>query len=143
MIPIEIIQLLDRQKGETHRTQPLEHIREKFGLLGLSEESPLAQFFSQHKVGGILSPRRGDTLLDMDSIVDATSFGREVYEIQEHYICLTSGEGEGFYLLDKRTGEVFDADVAQLDDLEAGKMKPRWSDFFDLIYWYLGGDHPS
>ena len=44
----------------------------------------------------------------------ATEFAREVYEVPEGFICLTSCEGEGFYLYECGTEAVFDLGVEEL-----------------------------
>lgn len=78
---------------------------------------------------------------DEDEILSATRFGRETFGVPEGYLCLTSGEGEGFLLYEIETGRIFDLDVDQMDVLTQPDRQARWDDFYQLVAWYLtGGD---
>jgi hypothetical protein len=80
-------------------------------------------------------------LLDLCSptrqFAETTDFGRDIYGVPGNYICLSSGEGEGFILYSISDRKIYDISVSELDDLEQGKVEPRWNSFFDLIEWYL------
>jgi hypothetical protein len=54
-----------------------------------------------------------------------------------HFICLTSTEGQGAYLYDINTEAVYDFELSQDGKLTSGELKPRWSSFFDFLRWYL------
>lgn len=69
--------------------------------------------------------------------MEATDFGRDAYEITEDFVCLTSGEGEGFLIYGKKDRRIYDVSVSDLDALEAGEAEARWDSFFDLIEWYV------
>lgn len=56
-------------------------------------------------------------------------------EVTEDYVCLTSGEGEGFYLYSITDRKIYDVSVDELDDLEAGKKEARWGSFYELLEW--------
>ena len=64
-------------------------------------------------------------------------FVRETWELPENYIPFTSTEGEGCYLYDKETEAVYDFDLADWDKLMSGELKPKWSDFYHFIDYYL------
>ncbi|WP_145115884.1 hypothetical protein [Botrimarina mediterranea] len=113
---------------------------EYLDVLGLSGDQQVREFFQNYNLSGVLS-NRSHELLDLCSptsqIIEATDFGRDTYGISENFVCLTSGEGEGFILYSKVDGKVYDVAVNQLDELEAGKIKARWQSFVELIEWYL------
>jgi hypothetical protein len=135
---------MSRQVGKVKRSpDELPRVSACLAALGLSGDQQLKEFFEAFKLSGVLS-RRPHELLDLCSptpqIEEATNFGRDTYEIAENFICLTSGEGEGFILYSKCDGKVYDLCVNQLDALEAGSIDATWPSFYDLIEWYLSRD---
>lgn len=58
-------------------------------------------------------------------IKTGTEFIHEMWELPEKYICFTSLQGEGGYLLDKLSGGVWDFDLSQHDDFVTGKTPPN------------------
>ena len=107
---------------------------------GLQGHEQFTEFFQNYNLNGVTSSRL-EELLDLCSptpkILEATNFGRDIYGVSDNFVCLTSGEDEGFILYSRSNGKVFDVDVNRLDDLEAGKIEATWQSFFDLIQWYL------
>ena len=143
MIPQTIVDAIENQsrgnymRTNSDSTEVLESLRE----LGVDEHNQLKEFFLRYNLSGCLLGQEGEELLDLCSptrqIAGATDFGRDVYEVPASYICLTSGEGEGFYLYSIADRIVYDVDVDQLDALEAGQIKARWESFYDLLEWYV------
>ncbi len=142
MIPNFIEKLIKNQKGDYFRdSYKIELVQEALLKLNIKHHEEINAFFSTYNLSGVLSESSNVELLDLCSptpqIFDATEFGRDVYDITEDYICLTSGEGEGFFLYSIEDKKVYDVNVEDLDALEAGKLEPRWNSFFDLMKWYL------
>ena len=71
-----------------------------------------------------------------------TRFAHEVWELPEKYVAFTSVEGEGAYLYDKVTGQVWDFELASREAFLAGKHQPKWNSFFEFMTWYLGDSGP-
>lgn len=141
MIPRSIIELLvnidaevDRDKSES------KDVERNIALLGLNGEEEMSHFFKRYDLGGIISNKNFE-LLDLcgsnDEIYETTDWAKDVYELPDGFVCLTSGEGEGFVLFSKIDGKVYDVSVSQFDDLSQGKVESRWNSYFDLIRWYL------
>jgi hypothetical protein len=110
--------------------------------LGVDEESAFAQFFLECEGGFALGLGKKE-LLDIDgpaypSIIDVTNFVHQAYSVPSHFICLTSPEGEGFVLYDKRTESVYDTGLDELPALLSGDLQPRWKTFFDYLRDYFG-----
>lgn len=142
MIPNLIHELIKDQKGNYSREQnKIELVQAALSQLNIKDHEEINSFFSTYNLSGVISRSSKEELLDLCSptpqIFEATEFGRDVYEITEDFICLTSGESEGFFLYSKKDQKVYDVNVEDLDDLESGELEPRWDSFFDLIKWYL------
>jgi hypothetical protein len=141
MIPELIIESLVNIDAEVDRDKDeIEDVSRNINLLGLSHDGQISQFFNRYKLSGIISTKNFE-LLDLcrpdDEIYETTDWAKDVYELPDDFVCLTSGEGEGFVLFSKTDGKVYDVSVSQFDDLSQGKVEPRWDSFFDLIGWYL------
>jgi len=133
---------MSQQAGQVDRaSDEVGMVTECVRSLGVEDHEQLKDFFSRYKLSGVLSGRTVE-LLDLCSpspqIGEATEFGRDTYEITDDFVCLTSGEGEGFLLYSKLDRRIYDVRVSELDALEAGQVKCRWESFYDLIEWYLG-----
>lgn len=141
MIPTTIIEKMGQQSGNVHR-EPAdqEKVKSALAALGVENHDQLREFFIRFKLSGVLSNQSVE-LLDLcsptDQIMEATDFGRDAYEITEDFVCLTSGEGEGFLIYGKKDRRIYDVSVSDLDALEAGEAEARWDSFFDLIEWYV------
>jgi len=141
MVPAIIETLMRVQRGRVHR-DPSEQptVRRRLEELSIETSTQLGQFFMTFSLGGVLSVRDIE-LLDLCSpsaqIRDATKFGREIYGVENQFICLTSGEDEGFVLYSISDESVYDVGVNELKRLPDGIVTPRWKSFNDLIIWYL------
>lgn len=140
MIPDDVLELLKRQPAIQGRVDAVD-VRRELAALGVDPASEVAEFFEAFRAVNIHSRHTSEQLMDpafpSPQLAAATEFVRDVYQVEKEFLCLTSAEGEGFFLYDLRTGAVFDVDVAQLEDLESGKLGARWSTFFDMLRWYL------
>lgn len=141
MIPENISNLLSKQPGmvdrDLHDNEKVHQCLNELGLLGHEQWN---DFFLKYKLSGVLT-NRSTELLDIASpspqIAEVTDFVRDVYDVTEDYVCLTSGEGEGFYLYSIVDRKIYDVTVDELDELESGGKEARWDSFYDLIEWYL------
>lgn len=141
MIPQNIVDLMSRQSGGVDRALgDLPKVDAQLKRLGLSGDEEISMFFRRFSLAGVLSSKSFE-LLDICTpaaqIFEATAFAEDSFAVEAGFIALTSGEGEGFVLLRKADGAVFDVGVNELDDLEAGTVEPRWPSFFALLEWYL------
>lgn len=142
MIPETIKAKIEKQPGEVHR-DALSKARAQHALskLGVDQESAFAKIYLEYDISAIHSNQTTELLdicfPDEDEILSATRFGREIYDVPEGYLCLTSGEGEGFFLYEIETGRIFDLDVDDMDVLSKDDRQARWNDFYELFEWYL------
>jgi hypothetical protein len=141
VIPQGLVRLINRQEGEVIRSDRAA-AEKALRTLGIPLQSEIAEFFLNYQISLFLSRVSDEQLCDVASpteeIAQGTQFAREVWQIPDNYVCLTSVQGEGAYLYDKASGKVWDFDLASRDALLGGKLKPRWNGFFDFLSWYLG-----
>lgn len=105
MIPQNIIDLMDNQKGSVKRpSDQVPIVISNSNKLGITPTSEFTEFFIKYRLSGVLSNKEFE-LLDMASptsqIVDATNYAIDIYGLPQDFICLTSGEGEGFIIFSK------------------------------------------
>jgi hypothetical protein len=140
VIPPDVEQAMLRQRGEVERSDQAAAVAE-LQALGIRDGSQFAEFFRRFKVSAVSSGSSHEELMDLASptpqIRNATEFAREVHGVSDRFVALTSGEGEGFYLYDTDTEAVYDISVKDVKDLVAGRVPPRWSDFFGFLRWFL------
>lgn len=141
MIPNEIVKAMDSQDGEVKRLNAeKECINRNISLLGLENHNEIKDFFLIYDLSGVISKAEIE-LLDLcspsDEILETTEWARDIYDVDEGFVCLSSGEGEGFILFSKYNGKIYDVSVSELGALEEGKVAPRWNSFYDLLIWYL------
>lgn len=139
MIPKPIIEAFSRQTGEITRNNK-ESVTRNISRLELNHNEQFVDFFLLYDLSGIVSKKEVE-LIDLcspsDEILETTEWAKEVYELQDDFICLSSGEGEGFILLSRVDGKVYDVSVNNFDLLESHGVEPRWNSFYELIDWYL------
>jgi len=140
MLPEDLKKAIRAHPGRVLR-EDVDDARTRLCELGVPMESTFAQFFCEFQ-GPFPFGSWIKELLDVQrfgpSILHVTQFVRDVYQVPSGFVCLTSPEGEGFLLYDMRTEAVYDVGVSQLDDLERGKLAPRWSSFIDYLREYFG-----
>ena len=141
MIPTTIIQKMGQQAGNVDRDSADEgKVNEALAAIGIEDHEQPKEFFTRFKLSGVLSNHPVE-LLDLcsptDQIFEATDFGRDTYEMTDDFVCLTSGEGEGFLVYSKQNRKIYDVSVSDLDALEAGEKEASWDSFYDLVDWYL------
>lgn len=140
MIPSDVRQLMSQQQGDTSRSD-VGLAQSALAQLGVKRDSEFWEFYSEYCVSAVMSSVSTEELMDPSDpgpqLADVTEFARETYELEEGFVCITSGEGEGFYLYSLAEASVYDVGVDELDDLEAGRIKPRWASFYDFMRWYV------
>ncbi|PWK39029.1 hypothetical protein [Pseudomonas sp. OV226] len=140
MIPNELIQLIEKQPGDIHRTDKRSVI-EALTALDISLDSELSEFFLKYTITFFRSNSSDEELCDIadpsNEIKVGTDFIHEVWELPENFICLTNVQGEGCYLYDKNSGEVLDFSLASRDEFLAGKQGIKWHSFYEFLTWYL------
>ncbi len=139
MVPSNLTDLVLIQPGDTARSDK-EAARNAIQKLGIPLESQFANFFLNYKVSSFGSNVSAEELLDVASpneqISRATKFVREVWELPEKYICLSSVEAEGCYLYNKEDCAVYDFDLSEREYFIQG-IAPKWNDFYSFMKWYL------
>jgi hypothetical protein len=133
---------MQQQRAEAHRDdEGRARAHRALTKLGIDEGSHFADIYLRYDLSAVASTRSVELLdicfPDEDEILSATQFGRDIYDVPDGYLCLTSGENEAFLLYEVATGQVYDLDVDKLSDLNDGRHKAQWKDFFDLMDWYL------
>ncbi len=93
----------------------------------------------------VISPiGKGGQLFDLEEILESYQNPHPLYakypQIGKRYLQISSAEGEHSYFYDKETDAVYSVDWSQLDDLNAGKLKPMFNSFYDFLEWYYSED---
>ncbi|PHX51763.1 hypothetical protein AO354_38600, partial [Pseudomonas syringae pv. syringae] len=106
MIPNELIQLIEKQPGNVHRTDKRSVI-EALAALDINLDSELSEFFLNYTITFFKSNSSNEELCDIaepsNEIEVGTNFIHEVWDLPKNFICLTSVQGEGCYLYDKNS----------------------------------------
>jgi hypothetical protein len=141
MIPETIRSAMSKQGPVVGRPpEELTAVQESLAELGLLEHDQVREFFEKYRLASVFSNQYTE-LLDLCSptcqMADTTDFGKDTYGLTDNFVCLTSGEGEGFIIYSKSDRKVYDVSITEIEDLKKGNVEPRWDSFFDLIEWYL------
>lgn len=140
LVPDKIQRLVLSQKGNVVRTAR-ERARAELAKLGVREGSEIHSFFSEFQIGLFISRSSYEELSDVceptPQIWVGTQFVRDVWELPEEFICLTSVQGEGCYLYSNVTESVYDFSLAEREQFLRAP-RPVWKGFFEFIEWYLG-----
>ena len=141
MIPKSISDEMLRTRGNVLRKSE-SLVVEELRRLGVPEHSQFGEFFIHFQVSALSSAVSKEELMDLASpapqIRSVTEFVHGVYDVPDQFICLTSAEGEGFYLYDRDSEAVYDVGVEDVQALAARTVTPSWRDFYTFISWYLG-----
>ncbi|MFK3774207.1 SMI1/KNR4 family protein [Pseudomonas sp. NPDC089406] len=140
MIPASLLTLINAQTGDIARKN--EHlVIAHLHAMGLCEDSEFGQIYKTYKPANFESRVSFEPLYDIaepsNQILVGTEFIHDTWELPEHYVCFTTLQGEGGYLLDKISGQVFDFDLGAHDAFVAGMVPARWASFFEFLQWYL------
>jgi hypothetical protein len=140
MIPRHLKALIERQMGDFLRADRGAAEAALNGL-GIPLDSEIAEFFLTHQISQFSSDVSDEQLCDVaepsEEICAGTQFIRDVWELPEQYVCLTSAQGEGAYLYERSTGGVWDFNLSSREKFLAGKENARWNSFFEFLTWYL------
>lgn len=140
MIPNTLQNLIDLQPRVKKRTNE-ELAIEQLKIVGIDTESEFAIFYRQYMPGSLDSKACADTLCDIaestNEILEGTKFIHEMWELPGIYVCFSSLQSEGGFLLNTENGMIWDFDLGQHAAFMAGEIKPRWNVFFEFLEWYL------
>jgi hypothetical protein len=138
-VPKAITERIRDRPGEWLRGEPTE-VLEDLALLRVAGDSQFGAFYLRYRASPLFSNRSHEELMDVASpspqVRNVTTFVRDTHDVPEPFICITSADGEGFYLYDPRDKSVYGLGVKQLHALRNGSLKPRWPDFFTFLAWY-------
>jgi hypothetical protein len=142
MLPIELKTLVEKQPGQVQRKN---RAAAELALSNLKVplDSELAQFFLAYTITLFQSVVSSEQLCDIadptHEIAVGTRYIREVWELPEQFVCLSSVQGEGAYLYDLNVGSVWDFELGARDAFLTGRQSARWQGFYEFMIWYLGG----
>ena len=110
--------------------------------LGVGQDTQFAWFFSNFVATAILPDADWfpNELMDLISpttvISNGTAWARDVWELPDGYVALSSGEGGGFVLYETATEKVFDVGIEQFADMASGKLEADFSSFLEFVDMY-------
>ena len=140
MIPRVLSELVEKQLGNVKRTN-IKSVHEALSNIGVELDCEFSEFFIAYKITIYRGSHYRTELIDLveptPQIKRATDFVHEVWELPASFICFSTIEGEGGYLYDKYTGQVWDFTLATRQNFIDGKELPRWDSFFEFMIWYL------
>lgn len=150
MINDEMVLLLT-SRGYRSRKDSVDSIVKVLSELGADVDSELAAFISNYDPSLLRSEQTSEQLQDALPVLEdasveheilpwetpigmTTQFVREVWELPQDCICLTSTEGEGAFVYRSTTQAVYDFTLGDSSSID----RPRWETFNQFIEWYLG-----
>lgn len=142
MIPAELRALVERQPGNVRRAaDQRQDVIDELHRLGVPLNSELGEFFLDYVItyfrSIVSNEELCDLLLPTAEIRAGTAFVREVWQLPDRYVCLTSCQGEGAYLYDTKSSAVVDFSLERREDIVNGTLHLSWPSFFEFLYWYL------
>jgi len=145
MIPSHLTKLIEQQPGERIRTNRAA-AEQALADLGVPLDSEFAQLYLAYRLLSFRSEVSNEDIVDVAEprreVAVGTRFAHEAWKLPDKYVAFTSMEGEGAYLYDKETGQVWDFELASREAFLAGKQQPKWNSFFEFMTWYLGDSGP-
>lgn len=107
--------------------------------LGIKKNTVFYEFYSTYIGTDSSKQEDADLMYDLDEIYEdyQAPFWADKYPgIQNRYLQFSSIEGEWSYFYNKEADAVYGVDWSEMDDLMAGKLKPKWKSFYDFLEWY-------
>ena len=122
-----------------------EDAQEKLRRLNIKKNTVFYDFYMNGLNESNLSiPEEADELYGLDEIYESYKNSHPLYaqypQIGKRYLQISSPEGEHSYFYDKETDAVYSVDWSQLEELNAGKLKPMFNSFYDFLEWYYGDE---
>jgi hypothetical protein len=109
--------------------------------LGISPDTEFGQIASRFNLAMLTDfGPSNEQLIDVcwgGSMADTAEFVHSTWGVPERFVPFTSCEGEGAYLYDRTSGEVWDFSLASQAGFVAGEQSPMFVSFFDFMRWYL------
>lgn len=145
MIPEDLVRACVRNSRREWREDRELAIWELLNL-GISPDTEFGQIASRFNLAMLTDYGPSyEQLVDVcwgGGIAGAAEFVHSVWELPERFVPFTSCEGEGAYLYDRTSGEVWDFSLATRTGFMAGEQSPMFVSFFDFMRWYLGVPQP-
>jgi len=105
--------------------------------IGVKPQSAFYEFYKRFK-------NSASELYNLEEILENYKNPHPLYaqypQIGKRYLQISSPEGEHSYFYDKETDAVYSVDWSQLEELNAGKLKPMFNSFYDFLEWYYGDE---
>jgi hypothetical protein len=141
MIPDDVAILCDRQEGGPGRDD-VPCVLDEFEKLGIPQDSELAEIGINYNMAMLSNAGNSlEQLIDpcwpAGDMASAAEFVHNHWEIGSNYIPLTTLEGEGAYLYDILTGQIWNFELARRKDFRTGRLSPLFCSFFGFLRWYL------
>ncbi len=108
--------------------------REHLKILFVEEDSELGKFYLNY---GSYCVRGWYELNEIEEIGNWTEYARDELGVSSEFLALTSIEGQGITLLNRNTGEVYDIEYGQFEDLKEGKIEPIATSFNGFLEWCM------
>lgn len=109
--------------------------------LDVSPETEFGQILLSYIIADVISDVSDETLSEIsepsESVLWATEFIHSKWKLPENYICFTSLEGEGGYIMEKTSGKIWDFDLSERENFLNGEISAHWNGFFEFLEWYL------
>ncbi|MDP9421736.1 MAG: hypothetical protein M3Q19_02690 [Pseudomonadota bacterium] len=99
---------------------------------GIARQSELTHLYVNYGPGTVSGWYE---LQEIDGLKACTEYARTELEVPESYIALTSIEGQGITLYDRRSGAVYDVEFGQFEALAAGRLEPLARSISEFIVW--------
>jgi hypothetical protein len=139
-IPIEIQSLAARAGKGSFIRSDVGAAEAALKKLGIDPRSEYYSFALCYCLGNFFPHALDDWLCEIceptEEVLAGTSFVHDVWQLPDDFICLTSCQGEGCFLLSRTTGEIFDFSLADREAFLQGAVA-RWPSFFEFMRAYL------
>ncbi|MFK3774196.1 SMI1/KNR4 family protein [Pseudomonas sp. NPDC089406] len=109
--------------------------------LDVSPETEFGQILLSYIIADVISNVSDETLSEIsepsESVLWATEFIHRTWKLPYNYICFTSLEGEGGYIMEKSSGKIWDFDLSERENFLKGEIPAHWNGFYEFLEWYL------
>jgi hypothetical protein len=104
---------------------------------GIPSQSELTHLYANYGPGSVSGWYE---LQEIDGLEAATKYAWNELEVPESYIALTSIEGQGITLYDRRSAFVYDVEFGQFEALSAGQLEPVANSISEFVVWCANHD---
>ena len=100
----------------------------------------LADLYLHH---GPQSVRGWYELSELGEVPELTRYAESELGVPPGYLALTGVEGQGITLYKRATGQVFDVEFGQFEQLAGGELQPVAQSFGEFLRWCRGRSHAA